>query len=571
MIKHINPQNILTSPFIAAKARVLSNTQNSDVVVLEQDGVTPIALDYVNYNFGSPILNSDCNIALEQQDADAIAYQEGIADTGTFNSESAPRNADGTYKSLVHRTTKNAFYNTYHNPTEIFGVEHIDFALSNTLRNIADQFRIFSLSPLQFGDKIEPKSVRFYDTLLDDNVTIFDDGFQNLVAGFNLFSKVQEVRTWPSGSNPQVILPGTTSYSCPSYDSVRITNPKDAYGDPGANVTFSVSASGYPLPIVLQWYTGSIGSGTPLVDGGRYSGSNAPTFHLANIGISDVGTTYYATAHNHASASATSSEAHVYLYPPKISLNPLPQANYTTSIFYDLIPTSQSFFTASFEVSASGGGNPLTYQWYLNGSPLSDNSRITGSHVLNNGSGSFLQINNLQVGDVGYYYVGVTDDGGTSMSTSASLIVWDNTLSRSMADTMSYGTPLRFGSTNTLFPYAEGSVPTFGATLLSGQILNNVFVTQQNDTASVSTAFDSGLLFDSLIPIYGGNETASVSTAFDSGLLFNVLVPIYGGNETASVLTGFDQGALVTVIGAVINISDTPTTFGVSLLTGSVI
>ena len=217
MLKHINPQNILTTPFIAAKSHVLSNTQNSDAIVLEQDGTTTIALDYVNYNFGIPFLNSDCNIALEQQDADAVAYQEGVLDTDTFNSSSSPRNADGTYKGLVHRTTKNAFYNTYHNPTKIFGVEHIDFALSNTLRNIADQFRMFSLTPLQFGDKIEPKSVRFYDTLFDDNVTVFDDGCQNLIAGFNLFSKVQEVRIWPAGSNPQVILPGTTSYTCPSY------------------------------------------------------------------------------------------------------------------------------------------------------------------------------------------------------------------------------------------------------------------------------------------------------------------------------------------------------------------
>ena len=217
MIKHINPQNILTTPFIAAKAHVLSNTQNSDVIVLEQDGTTTIALDYVNYNFGSPILNSDCNIALEQQSEDAVAYQEGSLETGTFDSSSAARNDDGTYKSLVHRTIKNSFYNTYHNPTKIFGIEHIDFTLSNTLRNMADNFRMFSLTHLQFGDKIEPMSVRFYDTSLDDNVTIFDDGCQNLIAGLNLFSKVQEVRMWSLEKNPQVVLPGTSSNVCPIY------------------------------------------------------------------------------------------------------------------------------------------------------------------------------------------------------------------------------------------------------------------------------------------------------------------------------------------------------------------
>jgi len=354
MIKHINPQNILTTPFIAAKSHVLSNTQNSDAIVLEQDGTTTIALDYVNYNFGIPFLNSDCNIALEQQFADAVAYQEGVLDTDTFNSSSSPRNADGTYKGLVHRTTKNAFYNTYNNPTKIFGVEHIDFALSNTLRNITDQFRMFSLTPLQFGDKIEPKSVRFYDTLFDDNVTVFDDGCQNLIAGFNLFSKVQEVRIWSSGSNPQVVLPGTTSYTCPSYDSVRVTNPQDAYCNPGANATFSVTASGDPVPIILQWFTGSIGSGIPLADGGRILGSTGPTLSIFNIEISDAGTTYYVTAHNHASSSATSSIAHVYLYPSVL----------------DLVWTITSSSQPSINYLTAGGENVYFYAHQYGPSPL---------------------------------------------------------------------------------------------------------------------------------------------------------------------------------------------------------
>ena len=590
MIKHINPQNILTSPFIAAKARVLSNTQNSDVVITEINGYpdgTAIALEYVDYNFGSPVLNSSCNIALEQQDADAVSYQEGIVGEGTFDSASAERNGDGTYKSLVHRTTKNAFYNTYHNPTEIFGVEHIDFALSNTLRNVADSFRVFSLTPLQFGDKIEPKSVRFYDTLFDDNVSIFDDGFQNLIAGYNLFSKVQEVRTWPSGTNPQAILPGTTSYTCPTYDSVKVTDPKNAYGDPHANVTFSVTASGVPGPLVLQWFTGSYGSGIPLVDGGRFSGSTGPTLYIANIVISDIGTTYYVTVHNHASSSATSSVAHVYLYPPNIHLHPSPQSEWTTPeyLFWSLPHPSESTtsfddgdssitasFTASFSVSASGGGNPLTYQWCLNGNPLTDNSRITGSYVLNSPlSGSFLKINALQFSDVGNYTVKVSDDGGTATSKTASLTVWDNTFSRSMADTMSLGTPLLFGSLSTLPPYVEPTVPIFAASFLSGQVYNNVFVSQGNDGASFATAFDKGLLFDAVVQRYGGNESASVAMTFEGGLLFDVLISKYGGNESASVAMTFDGGAATTIIGPILDLTDPPTTFGVSLLTGSVV
>jgi hypothetical protein len=215
MIKHINHQNVSTTPFVAAKSRALYNIQNDDSVITEvavyADG-TQISLDYIDYSSGDPVLNRDCNIALEQQGFDSLGYEEGITGSGTFNSASDPRNMDGTYKTLVHRQTKNAFYNSYRNPTEIFGVEHIDFPLSKTLRNLSDHFRMFTIPRFVFGDKIQPKSVRFYDTLFDDNVAVFDDGFQNLIAGYNLFSKVQEVRIWPSGSNE--ILPGTMSYDC---------------------------------------------------------------------------------------------------------------------------------------------------------------------------------------------------------------------------------------------------------------------------------------------------------------------------------------------------------------------
>jgi hypothetical protein len=227
MIKHINHQNVSTTPFVAAKSRDLSNIQNDDTVILEPNAYpngTNVSLDYVDFNSGDPIINRECDIALEQQgEIDSLGYEEGITGSANFNSASDPRNTDGTYQSLVYTTTKNAFYNSYRNPTEIFGVEHIDFPLSKTLRNLSDHFRMFTIPRLIFGDKIQPKSVQFYDTLLDDNVSVFDDGYQNLMAGYNLFSKVQEVRILPSGSGAQnEIRPGTASYICVTYDNKPI-------------------------------------------------------------------------------------------------------------------------------------------------------------------------------------------------------------------------------------------------------------------------------------------------------------------------------------------------------------
>ena len=37
--------------------------------------------------------------------------------------------------------------------------------------------------------------------------------------GYNLFAKVQEVYTYPSGSNPQMVIYGKISNSCPVYNS----------------------------------------------------------------------------------------------------------------------------------------------------------------------------------------------------------------------------------------------------------------------------------------------------------------------------------------------------------------
>ena len=284
MIKHINHQNVTTTPFVAAKARVLSNIQNADTVILEPNAYaagTNVSLDYVDYNSGDPVINRECDIALEQQDIDSLGYEEGITGSANFNSASDARNTDGTYKSLVYTTTKNAFYNSYRNPTEIFGVEHIDFPLSKTLRNLSDSFRMFTIPRLIFGDKIQPKSVRFYDTLQDDNVEIFDDGYQNLIAGYNLFSKVQEVRTWPSGAGAQNwINPGTASCDCITIDNLPIT--VSLHQTASLYTSFaSASISNFALT------EGSGSTSFPSLYAAFYSGStqNIPHNDYANIRV----------------------------------------------------------------------------------------------------------------------------------------------------------------------------------------------------------------------------------------------------------------------------------------------
>ena len=196
MIKNIAQYNFLTTPFTAVKSWELFNIENDSVVLLEQSPDIALAMDYVDYYGTNPILNSECDIALEQQAEDILIYQEGLSGSGKFNSDTDPTNPDGTYKRLVYNTIYKSFYNKYNDPTKIFGVEYIDFPLSRTMRNMGQDFRMFNIPQLIYGDKIVPGTVKFFDTSLDDNVTITDDGYQNLIGGYNLFSKVQTVRNF---------------------------------------------------------------------------------------------------------------------------------------------------------------------------------------------------------------------------------------------------------------------------------------------------------------------------------------------------------------------------------------
>ena len=210
MIKHINHQNFLTTPFVASKAWHLYNRDPDDLVLLEPTGSDDtIALEYTDYSTDDPFVNTNCSIALEQQSSDFINYQEGITGSGKFYPDSEPTNPDGTFKRLVHAQTKLAFYNKYNNPTKIFGLDYIDFPLGKTFRGLSNSIRLFNVPQSVFGERIKENTVVLYDFALDDNITITDDGYQNLIAKQNLFSKVQEVRAIQN-----IIISGSATYIC---------------------------------------------------------------------------------------------------------------------------------------------------------------------------------------------------------------------------------------------------------------------------------------------------------------------------------------------------------------------
>lgn len=301
MIKHINHQNFLTTPFVAAKSWHLYNRNPDDLVILENTGSEDtVALEYTDYSTDEPFSNGLCSIALEQQGSDLINYQEGITGSGKFYPDREATNNDGTFKRLVHSQIKATFYNKYNDPTKIFGVDYIDFPLGNTFRDLSSFTRIFNIPRHVFGERVVENTVRLNDAALDDNVEIVDDGYQNLIARPNLFSKVQELRAFGN-----IIMSGSSSYDC--------------YND---HVDVAVVESG---SFRLSFVGGSI--------------DNVSNEDTANFGIA-----FYTASISLEIISGSGADT-----------GSMGFAFYTGSLVDNVIPVSGSFETGSFEMAFNTG------------------------------------------------------------------------------------------------------------------------------------------------------------------------------------------------------------------------
>ena len=204
MLKSLHKNDTLTTPFVATKDWNLSNVANDNLVLTEHSG-SPVALEFLDYSPTTFATGSLCNIALEQQDADRVLYREGQQASGLFYTSSEQVNVDGTYKRLVYSQVQNMFYNNYRDPTKIWGLEYLDFDISQTKRFLSEKFKLYDVPVDIFGEKIVPNSVVVYEKETDNNYTITDDGYGNLYATKNLFSRQQEIgnfeNEFQTGSN----------------------------------------------------------------------------------------------------------------------------------------------------------------------------------------------------------------------------------------------------------------------------------------------------------------------------------------------------------------------------------
>lgn len=198
MIKQLGKHDLLLSPFVTVKGWSLRNIDSQEFVLTETDSPEfPVALEYIDYTLPTASLNRECNIVLEQQSTDLAIPEAGVSGSGKFFPDLEETNLKtGNYKRLVYDQIQKAFYNSYNNPLQIFGIDNIDFPLSEINRFIADEFVMFTIPRRIFGDRLTENTIRLYDDNFDDNIEVKDDGKGNLLATSNLFSKVQVVRSF---------------------------------------------------------------------------------------------------------------------------------------------------------------------------------------------------------------------------------------------------------------------------------------------------------------------------------------------------------------------------------------
>ena len=165
----------------------------------------------------------------------------------------------------------------------------------------------------------------------------------------------------------------------------------------GTTATFSATASG-STPLSYQWRLNT----TNLTNGGRVSGVTTGTLTISNVQPADAGG-YTLVVTNGAGAAISAVAVLTVMMPPGITTQPQSRTNLTGT-------------TATFSATASGS-TPLSYQWRLNTTNLTNGSQLSGVTT------GTLTISNVQTADAGSYTLVVTNGAGAAISAVAVLTV----------------------------------------------------------------------------------------------------------------------------------------------------
>lgn len=305
---------------------------------------------------------------------------------------------------------------------------------------------------------------------------------------------------------------------------VITSEPFSVVGTLGGAGSFSVSASGVPVP-TFQWFK----------NGALLAGAMSEVLNFSALAASDVGS-YQVVATNSA-GSVTSAAAQLTLQEPVVVASAPVITRQPVSV------VAMVGATASFSVSASGVPVP-TFQWFKNGVLL------TGA------TSEVLSFSALAAVAAGSYQVVVTNAVGSVTSTSVTLAVQMAPVftTQPVSQTVNSGSNVRLtavveGSPQPTLQWRKNGLPIAGATLLSLKLFSvnladggsYTLVATNSEGTTISREAILTVASTSKNPSSGSPKKGGAS-ATEFGLIASA--PTYLGNDDSSRVVNFSVRAL---------------------------
>jgi len=315
-----------------------------------------------------------------------------------------------------------------------------------------------------------------------------------------------------------------TSYTLASSQAVVgladpqiVSNPSATNLNYGATANFSAQISTANAPLLYQWFR----NGSPLSNGSQPGGSsvsgaigNTGAGTTFNFTLSISGATYQDAATynlvvtNNISLKSTTASANLTINDPYIVTQPSP-------------PVAPAGGNATFSVSVSGSPT-LSYQWFENGSVLTDgSSTITGSALVSGSQTASLTLTGVQDADNGNYSCTISSgsSGQSTNTTTTTLVVQDpltvTAAPRSWMERV--GDHLAFVETvsggGPIFQWRLNGTPISGATN-SYLVLTNIqpsaggtysVVVQNATTLPITNSATLTVVNSAVLPLYATN------------------------------------------------------------------
>ncbi len=347
--------------------------------------------------------------------------------------------------------------------------------------------------------------------------------FSIFVQGFNAEGLTNSVQ-----QEIRFVITGGVTTTAPAIS----TQPQNQTVTAGANVTFSVQATGTPPP-TYQWTR----------NGANVAGATAATLALNGVQAASAGT--YAVVVTNSAGTVTSSNA-------TLVVNAAGGGSAAPAIVaHPLAVTAATGSTAALTVVASGSPVP-TYQW------TKDGAAVAGA------TDAVLRLTSVTSANAGAYAVAVTNSAGTVTSTSAALGVaaGEGRLANlSVRTNLGTGATLivGFATNGSKSVLIRGIGPTLGAFGVPGtyadprlELYNGSTKITENDdwSASLATAFSAVGAF----PLTNASKDAALQSALSGAHTTHlkgpssgvVLVELYdSGNGTTQRLINVSARNLV--------------------------